>query len=79
MTKSRLLTAALIAAAMLAPPVAAREKHPSVRHLAEGADVGVPPGARYIGGRLCYPAPRVDAFAGQPWDNDIPCEPGPGY
>ena len=29
----------------------------------------------------CVPAPRVGSFAGQPWDNDVPCEPGtgPGY
>jgi hypothetical protein len=79
MTKSRLLTAGLIAAAMLATPVAAREHHPSARQLAEGADVSAPSAPLYIDGRICYPAPRVDAFAGQPWDNDIPCEPGPGY
>jgi hypothetical protein len=78
MTKSRVLTAGLIAAATLAAPVAAREHHPSARPLAEGAGVSAP-SPRYIGGRICYPAPRVDAFAGQPWENDIPCEPGPGY
>jgi hypothetical protein len=29
----------------------------------------------------CVPAPRVGQFAGQPWDNDVPCQPGtgPGY
>ncbi|HTV67619.1 MAG TPA: hypothetical protein VMF90_03685 [Rhizobiaceae bacterium] len=29
----------------------------------------------------CVAAPRVGSFAGQPWDNDVPCEPGtgPGY
>ena len=79
MTKSKLLTAGLIAAAMLASPVVAREHHPSARYLAEGADVSAPSGARYIGGRLCYPAPRVGSFAGQPWDNDTPCEPAPAY
>ena len=26
----------------------------------------------------CVPAPRVGSFAGQPWDNDVPCEPGTG-
>ncbi len=24
------------------------------------------------------PAPRVGSFAGQPWDNDVPCEPWTG-
>jgi hypothetical protein len=29
----------------------------------------------------CVPAPRVGQFASQPWDNDVPCQPGtgPGY
>jgi hypothetical protein len=29
-------------------------------------------------GYSCVPAPRVGSFAGQPWDNDVPCEPGTG-
>ncbi len=78
MTKSKLLTAGLIAAAMLASPVVAREHHPSARHFAGGVDVSAPP-APYIDGRVCVPAPRVGAFAGQPWDNDVPCEPTSGY
>ncbi len=82
MTKSKLLTAGLIAAAMLASPVVAREHHPRARHLvaegayAEGDYVNAPPAARYI---LCYPAPRVGSFAGQPWENDVPCEPTWNY
>jgi hypothetical protein len=75
MTKSKLLTAGLIAAAMLASPVVAREYHPSARYHAEGADVSALSGAPYIDARTCVPAPRVGAFAGQPWDNDVPCEP----
>jgi hypothetical protein len=38
MTKSKLLTAGLIAVAMLATPVMARENRHSARHLAEGAE-----------------------------------------
>jgi len=79
MTKLKLLSAALIAAAMLTTPVVARENHLSTRHLAVSAYDGATPGARYIGGRLCYPAPRVGAFATQPWDNGPPCEPAPAY
>jgi hypothetical protein len=84
MTKLKLLPAALIAAATLTTPVVAREHHPNARHLAEGAQEsahdGAAPGARYIDGQRCTPAPRVGAFATQPWDNEnTPCEPTPGY
>jgi hypothetical protein len=83
MTKLKLLPAVLIAAAMLTTPVMAREHHPNARHLAasaqDNAHDSATPGGRYIDGRLCNPAPRVGAFATQPWDNDTPCEPAPGY
>ncbi len=82
MTKLELLSAGLVAAAMLATPAMARQGHVTSRHLA--ADTygsgSATPAARYIDGRLCYPAPRVGAFATQPWGNgNVPCEPGPGY
>jgi len=86
MTKSKLLAAGLIATAMLAGPVAAREYHPN---FAARADISAPfaapdeayasAPAPYAGGVSCYPAPRVGQFASQPWDNDVPCEPAPGY
>ena len=79
MTKLELLPAALIAAATLTTPVMARENHLNARHLVESTPDSATPGARYIDGRLCYPAPRVGAFATQPWDNDTPCEPAPVY
>lgn len=89
MTKSKLLAAGLIATAMLASPVAAREYHPGTQHLAARADISAPfaapdeayasAPAPYAGGVSCYPAPRVGQFASQPWDNDVPCEPTPGY
>jgi hypothetical protein len=84
MTKLELLPAALIAAAMLTTPVLAREHHPNARHLAasaqESAHDSAMPGARYMDGHRCIPAPRVGAFASQPWDSEnIPCEPTPGY
>ena len=86
MAKLKLLPAVLIAAAMLTTPVVAREHHPNARHLSQRAqdnaynayDSAMPEG-RYFGGRSCIPAPRVGAFATQPWDNDTPCEPAPGY
>lgn len=79
MTRLKLLLPALIAAAMLTAPVVARDNHPNARQLAESADDSATPGARYIDGHLCRPAPRVGAFATQPWDNGPPCEPVSGY
>jgi hypothetical protein len=76
MTKLKLLSAALIAAATLATPAMARENHVALRHHANATTA---PGERYIDGRLCYPAPAVGAFATQPWDNGPPCEPATGY
>jgi hypothetical protein len=80
MTKPKLLSAALIAAAMLATPAMAREHHVSSRQFAAPAYTNTVPGAGYyLDGRRCYPAPRVGAFATQPWTNDTPCEPVLGY
>jgi hypothetical protein len=50
MTKLKFLSAALIAAAMLATPAMARESHVTSRHLAEDANASTMPGARYVGG-----------------------------
>jgi hypothetical protein len=61
MTKLKLLSAALIAAAALATPAMAREGHAALRHRVNTA--------------VCTPAPAVGAFATQPWDNGPPCEP----
>jgi hypothetical protein len=72
MTKLKLLSAALIATAMLATPTMARESHVTARH-AEQANATS--GKRYVDGRLCTLAPAVGAFATQPWDNGPPCEP----
>ncbi|MGA7808277.1 hypothetical protein [Bradyrhizobium sp.] len=77
MIKVELLSAALIATTVLTTPVMAQGSH--ARHLAARADAGALDGARYIDGRVCVPAPRVGAFATQPWDNATPCEPDTGY
>ncbi len=79
MTKLALLPAALIAAATLTTPVMAQQYRPNARHLVQSAPDSATSGARYVDGRLCYPAPRVGAFATQPWDNNTPCEPAPVY
>jgi hypothetical protein len=70
MTKLNLLSAALIAAAMLATPAVARDNHVSSQRHATTTI-----GERNIDGRVCTPAPAVGAFATQPWDNGPPCEP----
>ena len=68
MTKSKLLSAALIAAAMLATPAMARTSHVISRHLAEGAHASASPTAHYISGPVGIRAPRVGAFATAPSD-----------
>ena len=75
MTKLKLLSAALIAAATLATPAMARESGvASPRHAVQSTT-----NARYFDGRSCVPAPAVGAFATQPWDNAPPCEPTSVY
>jgi hypothetical protein len=74
MTKLKLLSAALIAAATLATPAMARESGVASPRPAERASTSTTSDARYTDGRLCIPAPAVGAFATQPWDNGPPCE-----
>jgi hypothetical protein len=74
MTKIKLLSAGLIATAMLAMPAMARENYVAKRHVAEEANASASP--TVIDGRGCIPAPRVGAFATEPWGGDnVPCEP----
>jgi hypothetical protein len=71
MSKLKLLSAALIGAAMLATPAMARQIH--VRGANATAD-------GYVDARACVPAPAVGAFATQPWvDAAPPCEPTTAY
>jgi hypothetical protein len=77
MSKVKFLSIALVAAATLATPAMAREH---TRHLARANAAAVAPEQVYVGGPGCVPAPRVGAFASQPWtDGNVPCEPGTGY
>ena len=70
MTKLKLLSAALIAAATLATPAMARESHVTSRHRAEDANASASPTARYIDGGVGIPAPRVGAFSPAPPDGE---------
>jgi hypothetical protein len=76
MTKLKLLSAALIAAATLATPAMARESGVASRRPAVQVTTS---DARYFDGRSCVPAPAVGAFATQPWDSTPPCEPASDY
>jgi len=68
MTRFKVLSAGLIAAAMLTTPVMARE----YRHVARASDVSASRGA--LDGRDCVRAPDVGAFASDPYTRP-PCEP----
>jgi hypothetical protein len=70
MTKLRLLSAALIAAAMLATPAMARTSHVTSRHLAEDANASAFSTAHHfdIDGLVDIRAPRVGASATAPSD-----------
>jgi hypothetical protein len=79
MTRLKLLSAALIAAAALATPAMARESGFASRQVAADSGASATSGAPYVDGRSCIPAPAVGAFATQPWDNAPPCEPASVY
>ncbi len=79
MTKFKLLSAALIAAATLATPAMARESGVASPRYAQQTNASATSGARYFDGRSCVPAPAVGAFATQPWDSAPPCEPASVY
>jgi hypothetical protein len=70
MTKHKILSAVLIATAMLTAPAVARASHASARHLSEDANPSASPGARYIDGHLYIPAPHVSAFRPAPPDGE---------
>ncbi len=67
MTKLKLLSAALIAAATLATPAMAHTSHVTSRH---DANASASPTARYIDGRVGISAPRVGAFPSAPPDGE---------
>ena len=78
MTTIKLLSAGLVAAAMLASPAMAREHHATRRHVAVESYTQADPAVHYADGRNCIREPRVGAFAGDPWTAaTVPCEPQP--
>ena len=77
MHKVKLLSAALLTAATFATPVLAAG-HTS-RHLVADAHGRVMSMTQRDEGDSCIRAPRVGAFATEPWTDAAPCEPNTGY
>jgi hypothetical protein len=71
MTRSKVLSAGLIAVAMLTTPVMAREH----QHVTKKDDVSTTTAAT-VDGRDCVRAPNVGAYASDPYTQP-PCEPVP--
>jgi hypothetical protein len=79
MTDMKLLSAGLLAVAMLATPAMAQEatqepgvmgyNYPNSAYLRGGYGHRFTPGPGYYYGNRIYPAPRVGAFATAPWDD----------
>jgi hypothetical protein len=79
MTKCKTLSLGLLAATMLATPVMAQGvtqepgvvgfNYPNSNYLRGDYGVRATPGLGYYYGNRFYPAPRVGAFATEPWDD----------
>jgi hypothetical protein len=70
MIKLRLLSAVLIAVAMLATPAIARTNHVTSRHRAEDANASASPTTRYNDGHVGILAPRFGGFRPAPPDGE---------
>ncbi len=78
MTGLKLLSVGMIVAAALASPVTARERHSASRSIADNAYASAPGAASVDKRGGCDRAPRIGAYATQPWRKP-PCEPSQGY
>ena len=75
MQKVKFFAAVVMAAATLATPALARGSF-------VGSDKAAGAYARTVtsdAGRSCVRAPRVGAFATQPWTDEAPCAPNTGF
>ena len=80
MSKLAVLSTALVVAATFAAPAMAREHRAAPRQVATDSYVAADAYAGPArGAYACVPAPRVGAFATQPWTTAAPCEPVSGY
>jgi hypothetical protein len=78
MTMSKIFSAVLIGAAMIATPVMARSSGIASRHVTRDAYASTTANTVYSDGQSCVRAPAVGAFASQPYVVP-PCEPMTGY
>jgi hypothetical protein len=77
MRNVKILSAVLLTAATLATPALAAT-HTS-RHVVTDTNGHVMSTMHRDEGDSCVRAPRVGAFATEPWTNAAPCEPNTGY
>jgi hypothetical protein len=70
MTTPKVLSAVLIATAILATPAFARASHVSERPLTEDVNPSAFPSARYTNGQAHFSAPHVSAFHSSPPDGE---------
>ncbi len=66
MTTVKLLSAGVIATALLATPVMARDNYLAKRHVAAEANTRTAPTAHYTDDRFGIPAPRIGALPTPP-------------
>jgi hypothetical protein len=75
MINAKLWSAVLIAATTLATPALAVGSNAASRHVRIDRRTEVVPREYYADRHGCILAPRVGAFATEPWTNGPPCEP----
>jgi hypothetical protein len=78
MTMSKIFSAVLIGAAIIATPAMARESGVASRHMTRDTYASSRPNTPYSEERACVRAPDVGAFASDPYVVP-PCEPMTGY
>lgn len=79
MINAKLWSAALIAVTALATPALAAASDVAPRHVRAETHMRPAPSERYVERSGCIPAPRVGAFATEPWTNAPPCEPNTAF
>jgi len=76
MINAKLWSAVLIAVTTLATPAFAASSDAASRRVRAESHMSVAPSVRYADRvSTCVRAPRVGAFATEPWTNAPPCEP----
>jgi hypothetical protein len=78
MTKAKLLSAVVLATAALTTPVMARGSFAASGHVTSNTYVRAAPAERSMAEGGCVRAPRVGAYASEPWINP-PCEPNTAF